>query len=328
VSWEDDAQSKLPFKPQPADLAILHQEQTADTEADLAQAMERLKEAKRNSGVANKLVGKDEEMVARFGSLRRTTNFRVLTLQNPFNDSRVSYFHRSIGGYHGAKLKRYQDLIYFRLSREMEELLDDLRGARSRSAMDSAFIGRPALNMLNMRYLIVQGDQAPLRNPHALGDGWFVDEVRMVKNADEEITALATIDPKHVALVDERFAKDIDVSVAKPDSTASVARKGPWRLNDMRYTVKSANGGVVVFSEVWYGPDWYAEIDGQPATYGRANYVLRAMNVPAGEHEVRFYIKSKPFSTGGQLAGISSWALLLAVLAAIGLSLRKREEAV
>jgi hypothetical protein len=323
LSWEDDAQSKLPFKPQPADLAILQREQTADTEADLAQALERMKEAKRKGNASNKLVSKDEEALARFGSLRRTTNFRVLNLRDPFNDSRVSYFHKSIGGYHGAKLKRYQELISFHLGPEMQDLLGNLRGARSQAAMDSAFLGHPALNMLNMRYLIVQPDQPPLHNPHALGDGWFVDEVRTVKNADEEITSLGTVDPERVALVDERFTKDIDVSAAKPDRTASVSLKGAWRLNDMRYTVKSANGGVVVFSEIWYGPDWYAEIDGQPAPYGRADYVLRAMNVPAGEHEVRFYIKSKPFSTGGQLASVSSWVLLLVVLGAIGMSLRK-----
>lgn len=323
MSWEEDAQSKLPFKAQPADLAILQREQNAGTEADLAQALERMKEAKRTSNASNKLVSKEEEAVARFGSLRRTTNFRVLNLRDPFNDSRVSYFHKSIGGYHGAKLKRYQELISFHIGSEMQGLLGKLRGARTQNAMDSAFIGHPALNMLNMRYLIVQQDQPPLRNPHALGDGWFVDEVRTVKNADEEITALGTIDPRKTALVDERFIKDIDVSAARPDSTASVSLTGAWRLNDMRYTVKSANGGVVVFSEIWYGPDWHAEIDGQPATYGRADYVLRAMNVPPGEHEVRFYIKSEPFSTGGQLASISSWFLLLVVLGAIGLTMRK-----
>ena len=335
MSWEDDAQSKLPYKPQPADLAILQREQNADTEADFAQAIERMKEAKRNGDGANKLVSKDEETIARFGSLRRTTNFRVLTLRDPFNDARVSYFHKSVGGYHGAKLKRYQELISFHLGKEMQELLGMLRGARSQAAIDSAFIGRPALNMLNTRYLIAQGDQPPLHNPHALGDGWFVDEVRTVKNADEEITALGTIDPQRVALVDERFTKasssrpvgDINVSAAKPDSTASVSLKGAWRLNDMRYTVKSANGGVVVFSEIWYGSDWYAEIDGQPAPYGRADYVLRAMSVPAGEHEVRFYIKSKSFSTGGSLASISSWLLLVMVLGALGMSWRKNEAA-
>ena len=325
VSWEDDAQSKLPYKPQAADLAILQREQTADTEADFAGAVERLKEAKRESDAVNKLVNKEEETILRFGSLRRTTNFRVLSLRDPFNDARVSYFHKSIGGYHGAKLKRYQELISFRLGAELQALLGQLRGARSQAAMDSAFLGHPALNMLNMRYLIAQADQPPLRNPHALGDGWFVDEVRQVKSADEEITALATIDPARVALVDERFVKDIDVAAARPDSTASVSLKGPWRLNDLRYTVKSATGGVVVFSEIWYGPDWHAEIDGQPAPYGRANYVLRAMSVPPGEHEVRFHLDSKPFHTGGLVSSISSWLLLLVVLGALLITWRKGE---
>jgi uncharacterized membrane protein YfhO len=144
----------------------------------------------------------------------------------------------------------------------------------------------------------------------------------MVKNADEEIVALGTIDPRRVALVDERFAKDVDASKAVKDSTATVELER-YKLNDMTYKVRSAQGGVVVFSEIWYGPDWYAEIDGQPATYGRADYVLRAMNVPAGEHTVRFHIKSEPFSTGGRIASIGSWALVLLVLVALGWNLRK-----
>jgi hypothetical protein len=322
VSWEDEAQNKLPFKPQPADLAILQQEQNANTEADFIEAKGRLKEAKQSSSGANKMVTKDEETITRFSSLRRTTNFRVLTLQNPFNDARVSYFHKSLGGYHGAKLKRYQELIEFRLRVEMQGLIEGLRSARTQRALDSAFIGKPALNMLNARYVITSNEQQPLRNPYALGAAWFVNEVRMVKNADEEITALATVDPQRTALVDERFAKDLDASAAKADRSASVTLKG-YRSNDLQYMVKSAAGGVVVFSEIWYGADWKAELDGQPVTYARADYVLRAMSVPAGEHTVRFYLASKPFSTGGQIANVGSWVLLLLVLIALGVGVRK-----
>ena len=321
VAWEEPAQSKLPFKPQPVDLAILAQEQNADTEADLAAAKERLKAAKMKSTGANKMVTKEEEQIERFGSLRRTTHFRVLTLQNPFNDSRVSYFHKSLGGYHGAKLKRYQELISFHLQPEMQDLTGKLRTARTQGAVDSAFIGQGALNMLNMKYLIASNDRPPLRNPHALGAGWFVDEVRWVKNADEEITALGTIDPRRTALVDERFAKDIDATLAKPDSNASVTLKS-YKANDINYTVKSAAGGVVVFSEIWYGADWHAEVDGQPVPHVRADYVLRAISVPAGEHQVRFYIHSVPYTTGGRLASISSWVLVLLVLGALGFVLR------
>jgi hypothetical protein len=267
-------------------------------------------------------VSKDEELVNRFGSLRRTTHYRVLTLQNPFNDSRVSYFHKSLGGYHGAKLKRYQELIEFHINKEMQDVVAGLRGGATLGTIDSAFAGQGVLNMLNMKYLIYANDKAPLRNSHALGAGWFVDEVRVVKNADEEITALGTIDPKRTALVDERFTKDIDVKAAHADSTASVSLK-IFRNNEMVYNVRSANGGVVVFGEIWYGPDWKAEIDGTPAPHGRVDYVLRGMNVPAGEHTVRFRIVSKPYMTGGRIASISSWLLLLMVLLTLGMVLRR-----
>jgi hypothetical protein len=321
LSWEDGSQSRLPFKPQPADLAILQSEQNAATEADLAEALVRLRAAKQADGALGLTVTKDEEMIQRFGSLRRTTNYRVLTLQNPFNDSRVSYFHKSLGGYHGAKLKRYQELIEFHINREMQDVVAGLRGGATLGTIDSAFAGQGVLNMLNMKYLIYANDKAPLRNSHALGAGWFVDEVRVVKNADEEITALGTIDTRRTALVDERFTKEIDVKAAHGDSTATVSLKS-FRNNEMIYDVRSANGGVVVFSEVWYGPDWKAEIDGAPAPYGRVNYALRGMNVPAGEHTVRFHIVSKPYNTGGRIASISSWALLVLVLLTIGMVLR------
>ncbi len=323
LSWEDESQSRLPFKPQPADLAILQSEQNAATEADLAEALDRLRAAKQADGSMGLTVSKDEELVNRFGSLRRTTHHRVLTLQNPFNDSRVSYFHKSLGGYHGAKLKRYQELIEFHISKEMQEVVGGLRGGATLGTIDSAFAGQGVLNMLNMKYLIYANDKAPLRNSHALGAGWFVDEARVVKNADEEITALGTIDPKQTALVDERFTKDIDVKAARPDSAATVALRS-FRNNEMVYTVRSTNGGLVVFSEIWYGPDWQAEIDGTPAPHGRVDYVLRGMNVPAGEHTVRFHIVSKPYSTGGRIASISSWMLFLLVLVTIVMVIRGR----
>ncbi|MBK9758692.1 MAG: hypothetical protein IPO90_01660 [Flavobacteriales bacterium] len=327
LSWEDEAQNKLPFKPQPADLAILQQEQNASTEADFTEARERLKKVKQNSSGANKLVSKDEEAILRFGSLRRTTHFRVLSIQNPFNDARVSYFHKSLGGYHGAKLKRFQELISFRISAELQNMMAVFRNAPTQQRVDSALAKQPALAMLNTKYLIIGNDRAPLRNPAALGAGWFVNEVRMVKNADEEIVALATIDPARTALVDERFAKDLDASAAKPDSTARVTLKS-YKANELIYSVKSAAGGVVVFSEIWYGADWVAEIDGQPASYARANYVLRAMSVPAGEHEVRFHIVSKAFNNYASLASISSWLLLVLVLVTLGMSFRRTSSTV
>lgn len=320
--WEDAAQSKLPFQPEAADLSILSGEQNASTEADFTEAMARLRKEKQENNELDRRVTKEEEAVTRFGSLRRTTHFRVLTLQDPFNDARVSYFHNSIGGYHGAKLKRYQELITFRLVPEMQALIGRLRAARTQGALDSAFLATPTLNMLNMRYLIAQGEHPALRNPHADGPAWFVDDVRVVKNADEEITTLGTIDPRHTALVDQRYTGDLDPAKAHTDSTASVTLKS-HKANDLIYAVKSSGGGVVVFSEIWYGPDWVAEIDGKPAPYVRADYVLRAMAVPAGDHEVRFHLVSRAFNSYSKLGSIGSWVMILLVLALLGMAQRK-----
>lgn len=321
ISWEDETANMHPYKPQPVDLAILGAEANAATEADFEQALARLKEKKSGLRGTQRLVSKEEELLTRFGSLRRTTDFRVLSLRNPFQSTRESYFHRSIGGYHGAKLERYQELIDFQVMPEMNALIGSLQGATSQATLDSAMARMPVLNMLNTKYLIYAEDQAPIPNRHALGSAWFVDEVREVANADAEITTLGTIDPARTALVDSRWYGEV-VDAARPDPTARVALT-TYRTNELTYTVSSAEGGVVVFSEIWYGPDWKAEIDGQPAPYVRANYVLRAMHVPAGEHTVRFHVESTPYNVGGRIASISALVLLLLVLLALGVEVKR-----
>ena len=245
-------------------------------------------------------------------------------LRDPFQGTRVSYFHKSLGGYHGAKLKRYQELIDFQLAPEIRNVIGGFGQGATQQSMDSVLAKQPVLNMLNTKYLIYADDKPPLLNSHALGSAWFVDEVKEVKNADAEILELGTIDPAKTAVVDSRFFAEV-ANAARPDSTASVKLNG-YRSNELNYTVRSANGGVVVFSEIWYGPDWVAEIDGSPAPYVRADYVLRAMKVPAGEHKVRFHIMSKPYKVGGSIASISSFVLLLLVLVALGFEVRRSRE--
>lgn len=322
ISWEDEATNRNPFKPQPVDMAILRAEQNANTEADFERSLARLKAEKASGSAIGRMVTKDEEALLRFASLRRTADYRVLTLRGPFQDTRVSYFHRSLGGYHGAKLKRYQELIDFHITPEMRGLIGVLQsGTATMDALDSVLARSPVLNMLDTRYIILSDEQPPLENRHALGSAWFVDEVKEAKDADAEITALGDIDPKRTALVDARWYGEV-AGAARPDSTATVSLK-TYRTNDLTYEVNSTNGGVVVFSEIWYGPDWVAEIDGQPAPYVRADYVLRAMKVPAGRHEVRFHIVSRTFATGGRLASIGSWTLLVLVLAALFVDRRR-----
>ncbi len=315
VQWVDKAKYDRPFTPDAADQAILQGEWGPAAEADHQAALAHVKAEKGGR------LTTDEETILRYGSLRRHADYRVLNLNNPFNDTKVSYFHRSLGGYHGAKLKRYQELIEFHIGPEMQQVMGVLRSNPSMPTIDSVLAKQGVLNMLNTRYLIYSPERAPLRNPHALGAGWFVDELRWVPDADAEIAALGTIDPAVTAVVDERYKSAVGNVAVAPDSTASVELTN-YATNKLTYKVRSANGGVVVFSEIWYGPDWKASIDGAPVEHFRADYVLRGLAVPSGEHTVEFHIESRPYHSSRPIMLASSGLVLLLVIAALGFELR------
>jgi len=324
AQWVDDEEAQHPYKPDAADKAILEAEWSPVADADHKATMERLKQ---DGELAVGKARAEVEMIERFGSLRRHGGYRVVTLGNPFNDTKVSYFHRSLGGYHGAKLKRYQELIEFQLGPAIQRVGGMLQSGTSLPQMDSLLAKEGVLNMLNTRYLIYNPERPPIRNTNAYGPGWFVDEVKWVKNADEEITTLGTIDPSTTALIDERYRSALGSINAVADPSASVELT-MYATNELTYTVRSQNGGVVVFSEIWYGPDWKATIDGNPVDHARADYVLRALAVPGGEHTVVFKVESTPYNTSKPLAMASSALLLLLVLGALGWEARAamREE--
>ncbi len=319
LSWEDERTNLLPFKPSAADMAILEAEWNPKAEADLKTTLERMKADRAGKNARERMVSKEEEQIVRFASLRRTTDHRVLTLANPFNDSKVSYFHKSLGGYHGAKLKRYQELIEFHLSPATERVISMLQSGTSMQAMDSLLAQEGVLNMLNTRYLIYSGERPPILNPNALGSAWFVDELRWVKNADEEIMALGEIDPARTALVDERFRSELGDVRVLADPSASVSLD-TYRTNELAYTVRSALGGLVVFSAIWYGTDWVATIDGTEVPHAQADYVLRALAVPAGEHKVVFKVRSTAYATS---QGIALVASILVLLLALGMAVKE-----
>ena len=244
----------------------------------------------------------------------KTLDYRVLNLaSNTFNENNTSYWHKSIGGYHAAKLRRYQEMIEEHISPEMSNLFKAVSEAGGDMAKvdASAF---PVLNMLNTRYFIfpLQGGKTmPLQNPYTLGNGWFVDEVQYVNNANEEIDALHKVAPAKVAVVDKKFAELVKQTAA-PDSLSSVTLVA-YEPNDLKYEVDSEKGGVVVFSEIYY-PGWQAYIDGVEAPHGRADYILRAMNVPAGKHTVEFKFDPKSLHTTETIAFIALGLLAVAVL--------------
>ena len=250
-------------------------------------------------------------------------NYRVLNLaSNTFNENNTSYWHKSIGGYHAAKLRRYQEMIEEHISAEMNTVFQEV--ANAGGDMDSVDATKfPVLNMLNARYFIFPleaGQTVPLRNPFALGNGWFVNQVIYVDNANEEIAAIHGINPIETVVVDKRF-ESVLKPAAESDSTCSVVLTA-YEPNDLKYEVNSAKGGTVVFSEIYY-PGWQAYIDGEKVEHGRANYILRAMNVPAGKHVVEFKFDPDSLHATEAIAYIAFALLAIAAVVIVVISYRQ-----
>ena len=242
-------------------------------------------------------------------------DYRVLNLaSNTFNENNTAYWHKSVGGYHAAKLRRYQEMIEEHISGEMQGLYKAVADAGGEMELLNP-ADFPVLNMLNTRYFIfpLQGGQTvPLLNPFARGNAWFVNDVKYVNSANEEIEAIHELDPAHQAVVDKKFQEAIQPMAS--DSTATIQLVA-YEPNYLKYEVNSEKGGTVVFSEIYY-PGWQSTVDGQPVPHGRANYILRAMNVPAGKHTVEFTFDPASLHTTETIAFIALGLLvLLAVVA-------------
>lgn len=246
-------------------------------------------------------------------------SYRVLNINNPWQETNTAFFHKSIGGYHAAKLRRYQELIDHRLNKELSGIVKALQSAKEVEDIVPAFAASPSLNMLNMRYLIYNPGQAPIRNPYAFGNAWFVDKVEIVENADAEIEALNTINPLVTAVVDKRFAKDVEGFVPERDSTATIVLES-YRPNRMVYKSKTDKEQLAVFSEIYYQPGWKATIDGKEVPHFRADWTLRAMRVPAGEHTIVYEFKPEGYITATYISSYSSLLILLLLVVAIGWS--------
>lgn len=256
----------------------------------------------------------------------KSPDYRVLNFSsNTFNENETSYFHKSIGGYHAAKLRRYQEVIEARISPEMNAAMKAIaEAAGDMSAVDGNKLF-PVINMLNTKYFIMPlqgGANAPLPNPYAYGNAWFVDKVSYVNNANEELSALGTTDLRHTAVVDKAFSDVLGQSKAN-DSTAMV-RLEKYEPNKLEYSVSSKNGGVVVFSEIYY-PGWNATVDGVEVPVGRANYILRAISVKPGSHKVVLDFHPKSVSVTETIAYIAT-AILMLMFVAIVIVKRKESK--
>ena len=256
----------------------------------------------------------------------KALDYRVLNLaSNTFNENETSYYHKSIGGYHAAKLRRYQEMIEQYISPEMQRLMNAVAEAGGDMTQVKGDSICPVINMLNTRYFVfpLQGGQTvPIQNPYALGNAWFVDKISYAKNANEEILKVGQIDLRHEAVADEKFQTQLGDAVTQ-DTTSTVDIKS-YEPNQLTYEVNSGKGGVVVFSEVYY-PGWTATIDGEPAELGRVNYILRALNVKPGKHEVVLSFFPKSVDTTETIA-YTAYAILILVLAGAAFMAYRRKK--
>ena len=256
----------------------------------------------------------------------KTLDYRVLNLaSNTFNENETSYYHKSIGGYHAAKLRRYQEMIEQYISPEMQKLMNAVAEAGGDMTQVKGDSICPVINMLNTRYFIFplqDGQTVPIQNPYALGNAWFVDKITYAQNANDEIAKVGQIDLRHEAVADAKFQVQLGDAVAQ-DTTSTVEIKS-YEPNQLTYQVNSGKGGVLVFSEVYY-PGWTATIDGEPAELGRVDYILRALSVKPGKHEVVLSFFPKSVDTTETIA-YTAYAILLLVLAGAAFMAYRRKQ--
>ena len=245
-------------------------------------------------------------------------HYRVVNLTlNPWADGTTSFHHKSIGGYHGIKLRRYQDLIERYLSTELQNVIGALNSQPTASMMDSVLSDQQVLNMINTKYFILNPTGQPLRNNAAMGHGWLVENIKLVENADEEYLALASSDLTRTAVVDKRFEGLIPDGLSHPEVSSSVVLT-EYKPNHMTYQVTAGQKSLAVFSEVYYGDSWSAFIDGKPVPHLRANYILRALPVEAGTYTVEFKFGFEPFEKGEKISLAGSILVLLLLLGGLG----------
>ena len=258
----------------------------------------------------------------------KSLDYRVLNLaSNTFNENETSFFHKSIGGYHPAKLRRYQEMIDAYIAPEVQAAMQAIAAKNGNmQEVDGAKVF-PVLNMLNTKYFILPlqgGATMPLQNIYAQGNGWFVDKINYVADANAEYAGVGKIDVRHEAVADKKFESVLGQAQSN-DSTA-IVKLVKYEPNNLQYTIESKKGGVVVFAEIYY-PGWTATIDGQPVELGRVNYILRALNVKAGKHTVVLDFHPTSISTTETIAYIAIVILLLAIIGAGYMRFKNRKEA-
>lgn len=257
----------------------------------------------------------------------KSLDYRVLNLStSTFNDAATSYYHKSIGGYHGAKLKKYQEIIDFHLDKEINEFYNGLNAAVQNDSLMRVHMAKlGVLNMLNTKYVIVPAkDQVfAIPNPQANGNAWFVKNVKTVATADSEIVALYGLNTKREAVIQEKN-KAIAPAANSYNADGKITLQS-YKPNDLVYETENNEKGFAVFSEIYYPKGWNAYVDGNLTPHTCVNYVLRGMELPAGKHKVEFKFEPQVYKTGNSVAMIGSILLLVVVGASLFFATKKNE---
>jgi hypothetical protein len=240
-------------------------------------------------------------------------NYRVLNLTvSVLQDASTSWFHKSLGGYHGAKMRRYQELFDHSIGNEISAIFNTFQKRAVPEAIDSTLATLGTLNMLNTRYIIYNADAPPLVNRHELGNAWFVSQIRTVANADEEIAAVVNFNPAGEAIMDVRFSKEIEGLRLMTDPTAKITL-AEYRANYLKYNSISTAEQLAVFSEIYYDKGWQAYVDNKTVPHFRVNYILRAMRIPAGNHTIEFKFRPSSYYAGEKVSFACSLILILLI---------------
>jgi hypothetical protein len=245
----------------------------------------------------------------------KTPDFRVLNLTvETFNDASTSYFHKSLGGYHGAKLRRYQELFDAGVQKDIQVFAGSMK-------TDST----PVINMLNTKYIIIPDNNrqpAVYPNRNALGNAWFVNDLKIVENADAELSSIRNFNPSNTAIINKKFTDELKGYTPARDSSDFI-RLLRYAPDTLKYNYRSKNTGLAVFSEIYYPKGWNAYVDGKLTPHFQTDYVLRAMILPAGEHNVEFRFEPLVYRLGEKISLISSILLILVVIGLTAAEIRK-----
>ena len=251
----------------------------------------------------------------------KALSYRVADItRDMFNDASTCYFHKSIGGYSGAKLRRYQDVI----TQYLGPGLNRLRSAKTAEDMARQLAQQEVLNMLNTKYIIFNPQSQPFENPFAYGNAWMVNDVQIANTPNDEFNALATSDLHRTAIIGKEFEQE--VASYRPQAEDGSITLTDYKPNQLTYSFSASENKLVVFSEIWTSKGWTMRIDGQESPLLRANYLLRAAMVPAGQHEIVMRYEPKIWKVGGIVSLVSSLAIILFAVATIVLSLVKKKE--